>query len=428
MTAHLVQAQTQSAQPTPVQQCARQITQAMSKAAEGITVADSATDAERARAIDESFTVRMRAMREAAGRCVASIDAASLAASDLPAYATLQLKAGQADAASRTVRRFTLASATPVADRWTALHEWLSSSLFVERPTSSGPQLVALARLLVAMGDTVATPRTRVDSRVLLTEILRPVDSLQVYHFADQVLDIVHALPPADRDSVLTSVASLVANVGRWTHIDSVPSTGLQFAVRAGTLWPEGVFASRIPGDLDRLTIIGSDASSLSARTWLNVAAGTHFSLPDGKVTLLEFSSWTCHACKFTYRPLDTLYQQLGARGFRMILSVPLAEGTMKGGDPVTGWKQFFVPYAVSYPIALTQAGDHMTSYRIPAWPMFVLIDRHGIVRNVWEGWYGLDVVARQVERLLDEPATTTSNATQPTMTPGAHSYSSSTP
>lgn len=413
VSAHPMQAQDQPT-VTPVQQCAQHIAQAMSKAGDEVTVADNATDAERTRAIDESVAVRMRAMRETATRCLATIDASSLSASELPAYATLQLKASQADAAARTVRRFALASGTPVKDRWTALDAWLSSNIFYERPTSSGPQMVTLARLLLAMSDTVVTPNTRVDSRVLLAGIMRPVDSLQVYRFANQVLDIVQAMPPADRDSVLSSVASLVTSMGQWTKDDKVPTTGLQFAARAGALWPDGTFTRYIPSDLDRLAIIGSDAQSLSAKTWLNAAAGTHFPLPDGKVTLLEFSSWTCHACKFTYRPLDTLYQQLGARGFRMILSVPLAEGAMKGTDPVTGWKQFFAPYAVSYPIALRQAGDHMTSYRISAWPMFVLIDRHGIVRNVWEGWYGRDIVARQIQRLLDEPTTTTSQTTRP--------------
>jgi thiol-disulfide isomerase/thioredoxin len=148
--------------------------------------------------------------------------------------------------------------------------------------------------------------------------------------------------------------------------------------------------------------MFGQPAPPVKVTRWLNAPDHTQIDLADGHVTLLEFSSWSCHGCKFTYRPLDTLAQEWAGRGFRVVLNVAFDDVADQAADHREQWRNFFKEYGVRYPVALEKAPERVSAlYPTYAEPTMVLIDGHGIIRDIWQGWQGNDNLRRRVDLIL---------------------------
>jgi hypothetical protein len=155
-----------------------------------------------------------------------------------------------------------------------------------------------------------------------------------------------------------------------------------------------------------RNALVGQAAPSIAATHWLNAPPGTSaFPLADGTVRLIEFTAHWCTPCKASYPPLQALHDRLKARGFSSAL-VTRVYGYFGSPDTISveaeldSVRRFYLQrYALTFPVAIDDsplapysgvsidANSNERRYYVVGVPEFILIDRKGQVRGVWNGF-----------------------------------------
>ena len=125
-----------------------------------------------------------------------------------------------------------------------------------------------------------------------------------------------------------------------------------------------------------------------------------------GRVVLVDiFATW-CPTCRRTTPALVSLYQRYRARGLEV---VALAyERTPDAGQARELVRAFAEQHSLPFVLALGPEGlQEQVPGGFRGYPTLVLVDRQGVARGcVSEFPAGYeDVLARRVERMLDEPA-----------------------
>jgi thiol-disulfide isomerase/thioredoxin len=98
-----------------------------------------------------------------------------------------------------------------------------------------------------------------------------------------------------------------------------------------------------------------------------------------GKVVYLDFWASWCGPCRISFPILNQLRQELGANGFEVFaINVDEVEADAR---------KFLAEVPVDFPIVLDPAGVTPKTFGILGMPTGYLIDRHGTVREIHQGF-----------------------------------------
>lgn len=142
-----------------------------------------------------------------------------------------------------------------------------------------------------------------------------------------------------------------------------------------------------------KLLLTGERAKGFQAR---KVSGGT-VSLASlrGKVVLIEFWSTWCGSCVVSLKKLKKVYFNLKKKGFRV---VALARNSL------ADTKKKVAGLGLPFIIGSDPKARIAKSYHLAKVPSLVLIDRKGVIRDIWLGSsYNLNRVTRLVKKLLKE-------------------------
>ena len=116
-----------------------------------------------------------------------------------------------------------------------------------------------------------------------------------------------------------------------------------------------------------------------------------------GKVVLLDFWASWCGPCKQALMRYQDLRRDYRARGFDVV-AVDVDE------DPSEG-RRLARPLALEFPLVEDARGSIATMYAVPAMPSAYLIDRRGVVREVYQGSQDeeLKALTERVRALVEE-------------------------
>jgi hypothetical protein len=259
----------------------------------------------------------------------------------------------------------------------------------------SRPLLPAIRAIIRLADSAQVAVRDRIMWRVLLANATRALDSVQVYHVVDEMLEIAKSTR-ADVEPDLGPIGLVIDSMAVWSVRDGVPERGIGFAIQLGTVLSD---TSRVVTSASwqyrAASILGTAAPPLEASHWVNVPAGTtRLPLDDGKVTLIEFTNWACGVCRKSYPVLNALHQELAGRGLRVIIATGILGGfegeSMPPQQEIAADSAYFSGrYGMPFPIVV---GDSIVDvnarrFHIFGAPQFVLVDRRGIVRDTFYNW-----------------------------------------
>lgn len=152
--------------------------------------------------------------------------------------------------------------------------------------------------------------------------------------------------------------------------------------------------------------MIGKPAPAFTVTRWLNRTDTLSPRFGDGHVYLINFTAMWCAPCKLVYPVLDTLQTRFASKGIRVIYATAI---TGMGEDfmvPVSReeelakFPQYFAKHHIVAPVAIFDslhgawtryADDNDGTMGVPK---LVVIDGHGIVRDVFAGWHTPDTRA----------------------------------
>jgi thiol-disulfide isomerase/thioredoxin len=170
---------------------------------------------------------------------------------------------------------------------------------------------------------------------------------------------------------------------------------------RAGNALSISVLLAARPSgdDMLRMNLVGAPAPEWSNVTALAGAPSTVASLK-GKVTLIDFWASWCLPCRMIAPKLGGLRDRFGAQGLSVVGITT---------DDAEQAAVFAERHHMRYPSVVDKAGETSRAYGISGLPTVVLVDKTGVVRDVFVG-FDPSADARleaTIKKLLAEPAQT---------------------
>lgn len=144
-------------------------------------------------------------------------------------------------------------------------------------------------------------------------------------------------------------------------------------------------------------TAAGLDRGARAPEIGLNDLNGraVRMSSLRGNVVVIDFWASWCGPCRQEMPVLNGLYRRYRSQGLRVVgVSVDRNVGNAR---------QFLRRTPVSFPIVVDTGHQVANRYAPPRMPSSYIVDRHGVVRYVHEGFRSGDagVIERQIQALL---------------------------
>ncbi len=142
-----------------------------------------------------------------------------------------------------------------------------------------------------------------------------------------------------------------------------------------------------------RLLFVGRKAPSFS----LKATDGSQVRLAGlrGKVVMIEFWATWCASCKISLKKLTHLYRKLRSRGFLV-----LAPARNSLAETQAEARKLRLPF----PVLADPGAKVARRYHFSKTPTLALVDRKGVIRNIWVGSsYSERAMEAQVRRILAE-------------------------
>ena len=169
-----------------------------------------------------------------------------------------------------------------------------------------------------------------------------------------------------------------------------------------------------------RYALIGHAAPALRADAWLGT--GAPVTSWRGPVRVLEFTAHWCAPCRLSYPGLVALARKRAPSDVQIVLATQtygyfgtdtaLAPGEELARDRAMYAHELPIPATIAVERCATRDcdawhGANQRAYSVKPLPMFYVVDRSGIVRDVWFGWTEASSarLERDVATLLASPA-----------------------
>ena len=117
-----------------------------------------------------------------------------------------------------------------------------------------------------------------------------------------------------------------------------------------------------------------------------------------GHVRVVDFWATWCEPCREALPALDALSRELGPRGLS-VYGVSVDEDRER-------ILEFLAKTRVGFPILWDKGAVEVTRFDVTYMPVTLLVDRHGVIRHVHQGWDRKEArnQRREIEALLAEP------------------------
>lgn len=149
--------------------------------------------------------------------------------------------------------------------------------------------------------------------------------------------------------------------------------------------------------DLVKMHLLNAPAPAWTNVTVLSGAPQSIASLK-GKVVLIDFWASWCGPCRMIAPRLSAMRDRLGAQGLSVV-GITTDEAEVAA--------QFIEKHQMKYPSVVDKDGDTSRAYGIGGLPTMVLIDKKGVVRDVFVGFdpTGDQKIELAIKKLIAEPA-----------------------
>jgi len=327
--------------------------------------------------------------------CLARLDAARVSDTLLDTLFAVQGSAHLTEARLTTMERMLRAPLPPEQRARSFL--WNMAFLGTNAATA------AMLRAHLPLIDSLRDIRASLVARQQLMAMVRTLEPRAAYLEFQRAIAYLAGLTPAERATVVRDASTMIGTASQWATTDSTAMEVIGLSFRLLALYPDNPDLLRFPlWKSERIARVGERAQALESPHWLHMPAGaTRIPVDDGKVTLVEFTTLSCSACKHSYEPLQRMSAELGAQGLNIVYIVPM-------GRPyeaeTADLNAMFDHFHATLPVLMDAKGTYQTWYKVGDVPQFVLIDRHGVVRDIPLGWFDDGArIRRSVERLLAE-------------------------
>lgn len=324
--------------------------------------------------------------------CLATVNLAQVTDTLLDTLFDLQAKMHQDSALVTTVTRIAHAS-LPLDDRVSSL---MSKTLWL--PLGSGT--LAMLRAQLPLVDSLHNVRMSADMRVQLMDRVRRTEPRAAYLEYQRLVDFLATLTPVQRDTVVYIASRALFDLASWGQSDTTVTAVIGLSTKIFSLYPNNTDLMRqFSTAAERVALVGAHAKPFTSTHWLYMSSGeTRIPVDEGRVTLVEFTDLTCSACKLSYQPLQQWSNELRGKGLNILFVVP-------SGPDMTDYKKMYDHFNVTLPVMADNGSPnyHMWYHDDRGHPMFVLIDKHGIIRDMPLGWYNDGHLKQMVSQLLAE-------------------------
>ncbi len=188
------------------------------------------------------------------------------------------------------------------------------------------------------------------------------------------------------------------AQVSRGVAMHKVGETVTLAVERAGNALTAAIVLGTRPtsDELVRMHLVGAPAPAWTNVTALSGAPTSVASLK-GKVALIDFWASWCGPCRLVAPRLNALKDRLGAQGFAVV-------GITTDDAEVAA--VYAEKHRMRYPSVIDKDGETSRAYGISGLPTMVLVDKQGIVRDVFVGFdpMGEARLEAAIKKLLAEP------------------------
>ncbi len=369
------------------------------------------------------YSALLKDSQRMAAECAAQFKMESMKSADLPALADLYMYMGDNAAAQRAVDRAVAAPDLTPRQRGETIIMAMRTEL--SRKHSFGgmnPRLEQLADQLDALPDSLIDVKITGHQRILGEYGYADVDE-GIRKHANIVIDL--ARKAGNRQVMVYAFNDLARTAADYLH----PDSALMILNAAEKELGADMVKQAFSYSRAMYNMVGTHAATITGEHWLNADGRTTPVTPgNGTVLVVEFTAHWCVPCHESYPGMRRLAARFTGEKFATVFATELY-GTFEGKKvtpeeelaadrvyfPETNQLPFLVAInslpartADAQATAAAAATTVNAKYNVAGIPQIVVIDKHGVIRQVVVGWdHGNEErLGRFIAQLLREPVT----------------------
>lgn len=145
--------------------------------------------------------------------------------------------------------------------------------------------------------------------------------------------------------------------------------------------------------------LVGTHATSIDGKWWVNAPDGSTMNLGDGKVSVLQFTATWCVPCKKSYPPMLRLMNKYKGKPVESVMVTSLYGylGDKRNLSPeqeVAADREYYATeHELPFPVAINPAptrgeqDPQEVRYAVQGIPEIVIVDKKGVIRATVVGW-----------------------------------------